>query len=592
MPLRQFEFLFLLILLSLSQLVHADNSAAPLIEIKQLERQLIREPAQYLVTAQDISLAALPKDEFKPLTDADINQGISDQAFWLRFTLKNSSDQAVDWVLAHKTAYLDHIDVFLKDNGTEPQQIQLSDRQSFTDRLLPYRTLAFTHITAAGGMTQVYLKLYFAKADSMTLDFELSDAVIFSQAQHKEYFLYGLFYGAMLLLIAISFLGAVLLRQWLYLLYTAFLVSSTLMWALLNGFAYQFLWPASVFWHNEGFHILYLLVATTAILFSRQFLMTRIQFPRLDKLLKWLPFLFLAGIALRFAGVYEVVLYLAMFSIVSLVSLSLLGLKAYLQGLVYARWYGLAWLVYGCGLALSVTAATSSILPWGMNSLLYAQLGAIVEAIMLLMALGDKVRHWERDHEQVLQLVHQDPLTGLGNRRLMPEAINSLYNAFIHNGKPVFMALLDLDDFKQINDRYGHEVGDEVIKSLASLMQNLSRSEDVCIRQGGDEFLILFQAGNENKALHKIDRLRRVFHEQRFQIGVGSFSTSLSAGISILYSSDKALSEQTAFRQADQALYRAKQAGGNRCLSYQSDADNADDKPENRAKSQPHSHQS
>lgn len=571
---RQFQFLVLLILLSFGQSIHAETTAAPVIEISQLEQQLIREPAQYLVTAPELGLSDLAEEDFRPLNDSSINQGISDHAFWIRFSLKNSSDQAIEWVLAHKTAYLDHLEIFLEDKQAETQYFHLSDRERFDHRLLAYRTLALPHTTQAGGMTKVYLKLYFDKADSATLDFELSDASVFIEQQHREYLLYGLFYGAMLVLIVISFLGALLLRQWLYLLYTGFLASSTMMWALLNGFAYQFVWPGSVFWHNEGFHIFYLLVSATAILFSRQFLMTRIQFPRLDKWLRWLPVVFLGGIVFRFAGFYEPVLYLAMLSIVSLMLLGVLGLKAYLQGMVYARWYALAWLVYGCGLALSVTAATTSLLPWGMNSLLYAQLGAIVEALMLLMALGDKVRHWERDHQQILQLVHQDPLTGLGNRRLMPDAIKSLQNAFIHNGKPVFLALLDLDYFKQVNDRYGHEAGDEVIKLLASLMQNLSRSEDICIRQGGDEFLILFQAGNEQKAIHKIDRLRRVFQDHRFHINDDSFSTSLSAGISFLFSADKVVSEQTAFRQADRALYRAKQAGGNQCLIYHNNADN------------------
>lgn len=589
MPVRQLKFFVLLILLSFGQLLHADTVAAPVIEISQLEQQLIREPAEFLVADPTLKLSELALEDFRPLRDSSVNQGISDQAFWIRFSLKNSSDQAVEWVLAHKTAYLDHLEVFLEDAQAETQYFHLSDRKRFGSRILPYRTLALPHVTEAGGMTEVYLKLYFDRADSTTLDFELSDASLFIQQQQQEYLLYGLFYGAMLVLITISFLGALLLRQWLYLLYTVFLTSSTIMWALLNGFAYQFMWPSSVFWHNEGFHILYLLVSATAILFSRQFLMTRIQFPRLDKWLRWLPVVFFAGIVFRLAGFYEPVLYLAMFSIVSLVLLSVLGLKAYLQGMVYARWYALAWLVYGCGLALSVTAATTSILPWGMNSLLYAQLGAIVEALMLLMALGDKVRHWERDHQQILQLVHQDPLTGLGNRRLMPDAMKSLQNAFIHNGKPVFLALLDLDDFKQVNDHYGHEAGDEVIKLLASLMQTFSRSEDICIRQGGDEFLLLFQAGNEHKAMQKIDRLRRAFHDHRFHISDDSFSTSLSAGISILFSADAVLSEQSAFRQADRALYRAKQAGGNQCLIYLNDADTVD-AAEAESNSTPRSH--
>ncbi|GAB4297294.1 MAG: diguanylate cyclase [Methylophaga sp.] len=570
MPL--YQLVFTLLLLGLSQLSQADSPVPPVIDITHLKQTAIREPAQFLVSDPAVTLENLPLEDFRPLTVHSINQGLSDQAFWIRFTLNNASEEAVSWILAHETSYIDHIHVFLRDNNdTEIQQFHLSDREPFSSRLLAHRTLAFPHTTPAQGSTEVYLQLYFDRADSVTLDFTLSESALFIEEQNREYLIYGLFYGAMLLLIMLSFLGAVLLRQWIYLIYTSFLIFSSLMWALLNGFAYQYLWPNSVFWHNEGFHIIYLLTAATAIFFSRQFLMTRLQFPRLDSLLKWLPLIFLAGVLLRFAGFYESVLYLAMLGISSLVLLGLLGLQAYRQGQVYARWYALAWLVYSCGLALSVIAALTSFLPWGMSSLAYAQLGAIIEAIMLLMALGDKIRHWERDHQQIRQLVQQDPLTGIGNRRLMPEALNSMYKAFRHNRKPVFMALLDLDHFKPINDSYGHEAGDQVIKYLANLMQSLSRSEDVCIRQGGDEFLLLFQANNRLQAIQKIDRLRRAFCDKQFQFDGGAFTATLSAGISLLFSSEQSVPEQTAFRHADHALYQAKQAGGNQCLFYHRD---------------------
>lgn len=563
------RIIFALFVLSLSQAVQAYSLlASPTIQLNELQQQSIRAPAEFLITDKNVTLNTVPLEQFQPLTQQHVNQGISDRAFWIRFQLSNPSAQNVDWVLQHETSYIDNIEVFLQNGNAQTEHFKLSDREPFHSRPLDYRTLAFTHTTEAHSSTNLYLKLYFDKADSVTLNFILSEAGVFADQKDREYFLYGLFYGAMLILIAISFLGAVLLKQWGYLLYTAFLICSSLMWALLNGFAYQFLWPTSVFWHNEGFHILFLLVAASAFVFSRHFLMTRLQFPRLDKLLTWLPLVLLGAIGLRFAGFYESILYVAMLSIISLISLSLLGLMAYRSGLGYARWYALAWVVYGCVLVLSVISATTTLLPWGMDSLVYAQLGTVIEAIMLLIALGDKLRRWEMDHQQVLKLAHQDALTGLNNRRVIPEAISALHNAFLHNGKPVFLALLDLDNFKQINDHYGHKAGDEVLTSLADLMQTLSRTEDVCIRQGGDEFMILFQAGSIDKAIEKMDRIRRTFHATRFEAAGAEFVTSISAGISPLFQGETILSEQTAFRQADQALYRAKQTGGNGCLAF------------------------
>lgn len=574
MQCRLNQIIFILLCLCLSSVTTAETLApAPAIEIDNLEHRVLRAPAEFLVTDKDTGLDELPVEQFKPLTDKDTNRGISDRAFWLRIRLNNPSPLPVDWVLHHETSYIDNIEVYWQDNQGSLEQQFLSDRVDFAKRPVDYRHLAFAHQTAATGSTTLYLKLYFDKPDSVTLNFNLSEASVFAAQQDREYLFYGLFYGAMLILILISFSGALLLRQWSYLLYSFFLLSSTLMWALLNGFAYQFLWPTSVFWHNEGFHIMYLLVAASALVFSRQFLLTRLQFPRLDKALKWLPVLMLAAIGLRFAGLYTSVLYIAMLSIVSLILLSLLGLMAYRAGLRYARWYAMAWVVYGCGLTLSVLAATTSLLPWGMESLFYAQAGAVIEAVMLLMALGDKLQHWEIDRKRVMKLVHQDALTGLSNRRVIETAADTLYSAFIHNGKPVFLALLDLDDFKNINDQHGHEKGDAVLKILAKQMQSVSRAEDVCIRQGGDEFMILFQASAADKALEKVDRVRQSLFDTRFDADRGGFRVSLSAGISPLYCSELQISQQTAFRQADQALYRAKQSGGNQCQLYHAERD-------------------
>lgn len=568
MPFFLTRLIFALLLTLGSQAGAATLQPAPAIDISQLDSQFIRQPAEFLITDQKIGIGTLPYTEFKPLTQKDVNQGISGKAFWLRFQLHNASAEAVRWVLQHETSYIDNIEVYLQDDGKDSRHFVLSDRQTFDSRPLDYRTLAFKHSTAAQGETTVYLKLFFDKPDSISLNFKLSDASLFATQVDHEYFFYGGFYGAMLTLIVISLVGSLLLKQWTYLLYTVFLTCSTLMWALLNGFAYQFLWPGSVFWHNEGFHILYLLTAASAFVFSRQFLMTRLRFPRLDIMMQWLPLLMLSGVIMRFAGLYETVLVMAMLSIVSMILLSVVGLMAYRSGLTYARWYAFAWVIYGCGLTMSVTAASTSLLPWGMDSLRYAQLGAILEAVMLLMALADKLRGWEMDHQQVLKLVQQDELTGLSNRRVIDEAIHSLQNAFQHNSKPVYLALLDMDNFKQINDRYGHEAGDEVLRTLASVMQSSSRSEDVCIRQGGDEFMILFQTNGPDTAIEKIERIRRFFNNTHFKQHSGDFKASLSCGISPLLTSHHRYSQEVAFRQADQMLYQAKQSGGNQTFLF------------------------
>lgn len=231
-----FSRIVVILMFCLSSLAQAETLLpAPSMAIDQLQQRLLHAPAEYLVTGKATRLEDLPHHQFQPLTADNSNRGIADQAFWLRVSLNNPGSQAVDWVLHHETSYIDNIDLFWQDARQAVQHTTLSDRVPFTDRPVDYRNLAFAHTTPANSSTTLYIKLYFDKPDSVTLNFQLSEASVFEQQKDRENFFYGLFYGAMLILIVISFVGAVLLRQWSYLLYAAFLSFSTLMWALLTA---------------------------------------------------------------------------------------------------------------------------------------------------------------------------------------------------------------------------------------------------------------------------------------------------------------------------------------------------------------------
>ncbi|MGM0768639.1 MAG: GGDEF domain-containing protein [Pseudomonadota bacterium] len=163
-----------------------------------------------------------------------------------------------------------------------------------------------------------------------------------------------------------------------------------------------------------------------------------------------------------------------------------------------------------------------------------------------------------RAHEHAART---DELTGLANRRDMQFRLNAEFSRHQRTGHHFSVALIDLDLFKVINDRYGHDAGDEALKTFATLMQGVIRQTDIAARWGGEEFLILLPDTSLLQALTLAERLRAevagtefVFAEQRLPI-------SISAGVCSIA---KAGSVDELLKQADVHLYNAKEAGRNR----------------------------
>ncbi|WP_373982019.1 sensor domain-containing diguanylate cyclase [Achromobacter sp. JD417] len=153
-----------------------------------------------------------------------------------------------------------------------------------------------------------------------------------------------------------------------------------------------------------------------------------------------------------------------------------------------------------------------------------------------------------------------DPLTGLRNRRGTQDAVDQMQAG----GTPFSVVALDIDHFKRINDTYGHNVGDEVIRDMAQIMRECSRPSDVLCRNGGEEFLILLPGVAAREAVHIAERLRTHIAERPLH---GDNRVTVSAGVAQWPSSGPDVDE--AFRAADAALYVAKQQGRNRVVMHE-----------------------
>ncbi|MEX2474089.1 GGDEF domain-containing protein [Marinobacter sp.] len=177
-----------------------------------------------------------------------------------------------------------------------------------------------------------------------------------------------------------------------------------------------------------------------------------------------------------------------------------------------------------------------------------------------------------RTHEQAART---DELTALANRRDMQYRLNAEFSRYQRAGHHFSIVLIDLDLFKTINDRFGHDAGDEVLKAFAELMQRVIRETDIAARWGGEEFLVLLPDTSLLQALVLAERLRAevartefVFHDQRLPV-------SISAGVCSIAKSG---SINDLLKQADTHLYSAKEAGRNRIAPRVRSLDEAADR--------------
>ena len=179
------------------------------------------------------------------------------------------------------------------------------------------------------------------------------------------------------------------------------------------------------------------------------------------------------------------------------------------------------------------------------------------------------VTHQRKDAQEHIYLATHDPLTGLSNRLLLNDRLEHAINHAERFNKCVATIFIDLDNFKPINDTYGHSIGDEILKSVADAMKSALRKEDTICRFGGDEFVILIEELSSFNYLEKILEKIHKISKQRFIINGHDLSIGMSIGTSI-YPND-ASSPENLLKCADEAMYRAKHNGKNHISYYQED---------------------
>ncbi len=492
------------------------------------------------------------------------NLGLHADPVWLLLTVGTAADAPSQWILSVDYASIDRIDVYqpsLSDAavGTTGRLVPLSQR------LMESAVHAAPVTLRPGGTQDLLLKVQTRNA--MVLPLSLSTPEGFHSREARRQLLQGLMAGALLCLLVYSLTQWVAARDNLFLAYALVIGSTGLFFFANSGLGPQHLWGDHE-WLNSNLPVLLILIAIVGACWFIELVLeiSRLQ-PWLARALRVV--LVVAGLsALAFAvGLmsYPTVLRLA----TALGPLPmLLAIPAAWRRARSGERIG-TYMLVGWGAYAMATLTMVALLrgwvganAWTVNAF---QVGAMFEAAMWMRVIALRIEglqssaqraHVERDMLRTLALT--DALTGLPNRRSLFEFLERA----LERSSPQHLTavyLLDLDGFKPINDRLGHEAGDEVLVGVAQRLQSLLRGVDVVARLGGDEFVVVASGLGGDVDAEALGRKLLGSCDEPFIAGGQSCRVQLTIGYALA-----PLDGQTAaclLRCADAAMYAGKQAG-------------------------------
>lgn len=204
----------------------------------------------------------------------------------------------------------------------------------------------------------------------------------------------------------------------------------------------------------------------------------------------------------------------------------------------------------------------------------FPELKARVNSMLRIKRLQEEIEERERElmeaNERLRHMSQTDALTGLDNRRHIEVRLEEMFEHAKRLAEPFSCVMVDLDKFKSVNDEYGHQAGDAVLRQLAKILKNEVREIDHAGRYGGEEFILLLTGTVLDAAVTFAERVRRAIEAHTFTFEGGSIQRTASFGVAG-WPHPKISNCDALVRAADDALYVAKETGRNRVVRFDSD---------------------
>ncbi|GCL65732.1 diguanylate cyclase [Pseudaquabacterium pictum] len=503
-------------------------------------------------------------DRFTPPAGPHANLGPRRDVVWLHLPLQATGGDG-RWVLDIAYPVLNQADVYLLRGGEVVQQARLGALLPFAQRPLPSRTHTLGLALAPGERHDLLLRVRTESA--MVLPISLRQPQVQQALEGRQLVVQGLMMGVALALLAYSLAHWLSLRDPLFLMYALMVLGTSTFLVDFTGLGQQLLWSERTGLLAKISPMSVLLALAAGSRFVALSLQTQQHSPRVHRGLILVGNLAALGLALSLVGVLDyrgsqlvaVVLgpMAPMLAIPAAWQLARQGHRA-------ARYMLVGWCTYTLG-AVNMACVLRGWLPANGWTLHFFQWTSLVEMLVWLRVLGLHIeavrRHAERtelERAALVSLAHTDALTGLPNRRGLQQALQAALPSCT-GGRALAVFLLDLDGFKPVNDRLGHDAGDDLLVQVGQRLRAQVRGGDVVARLGGDEFVIMAPGiPGEAEALVLGRKLLDAFN-QPFEVSGQVCRVGLTIGFAL--APHDGIHADDLLKRADAAMYAGKQAG-------------------------------
>lgn len=536
-------------------------------------------------------------DGWKSFEGGNFNAGYTQSTWWLRFTITNPANRTRERILAIDYPVLGDLHIFhLKEDG--PVEFRMGFDYPFDQRPIDTRNFAVPLSWSAGEMTEIVIRVQ--SQTSVQVPMTLWKPQAFSSSAAYESLAHGIFFGTLIAIAIYNLLIYFSLRDINYLLYVATVLSLATLIGTINGFTFRFFWPNATTWNSQALEVFIPMAVGFSALFTRQFLVLRKSSPVFNRIMLGIAtvsaIMCLASFKLSY---FYAISFLIPFTVFSCSAALAAGIITYRRGQETARYYLIAWSFLLVGL-LILALSKAGVLPSNTLTDAAGQIGSMFEVILLSFALAQRIsserklrfaaqeqlldeshRHnqeleervqertlmLEKLNQQLNELSVTDGLTGLKNRRFFDETLRNELHRAHRTGRPLSLALLDIDHFKPLNDHYGHQAGDQCLRQVGDVLRaHVRKPSDIAARYGGEEFALILPETDPQTAEMVLERLRRTIQEARVEYEGETLRFTISLGFTT--SSDSTTSADELIRQADHALYQAKEDGRNKVIRH------------------------
>ena len=538
-----------------------------------------------------------PTRAWRRASAGGVNFGFSRSVWWVRFRLRNLSETAAaSPIIEVGTPLQDYIEMFiLRGRNDIVSNTKTGDRERFSSRPLKTRTFLFPVSLDPGGNVDIYCRFDTHDGLHEMLPLFLHQPGALIESKETETLALGMYYGCFAVLFFYNLFLFISTRTASFGWYTLYLIAFSSWSFTFRGHAFQYLWPEHPNLNNQAlaFAVPFCYCANTV--FSLAYLRTRALAPR------WLYRAtvvtgLLCGAAIvpalldRYALSFLIGIPAEFFNMGCTFST---GILLAWKGYRHARYYVTARAAMACGVSLYYLRVLS-ILPASPLTEYGLQIGAALEMLLLGLGLADmmntlktekiqaehvaleaqttlttklEVQVQERTEQlefmnrQLSEMAITDELTGAFNLR----HFNHVFPTELARGAPMTFCIFDFDYFKDYNDLYGHQQGNEALRVTSELVQaNLRRADDWFFRLGGEEFGILIPA-SADMAVPFLDSLRQRIFDLEIKHEDNPYGVvTVSFGVACLPSPREPISADFVYAVADQLLYEAKARGRNR----------------------------